>query len=226
MTLDSDRYLQVNAAALINHGGVIAFRTDTFYGLGVDPFNKMALQKLISLKSREEGKPILVLIASVADVDRFISKRSDLFDQVAERFWPGPLTLVGQARKELPNELTAGTGTIGVRLPNDDGVRDLVRSCGGALTATSANPSGRPPARTGKHVERYFPIGVDLIVDGGDVGNVEASTVLDVTGAEPRLIREGAITKTELMKMFSLTREAGGSIKPWVKRSETPGKSE
>lgn len=191
------------AAEVIRSDGLIAFRTDTFYGLGVDPFNRVALRALRNLKGREEAKPILVLIADSADVDRFITQRSSLFDRVAEVYWPGPLTLVGQARKELPEELTAGTGTIGIRLPNDKAVRDLVRSCGGALTATSANPAGKSPARTAEEVANYFPDGIDSIIDGGDVGDVEASTVLDVSDKEPRLIREGAITKTDLMKTFS-----------------------
>jgi L-threonylcarbamoyladenylate synthase len=191
------------AVEVIHRGGLIAFRTDTFYGLGVDPFNRVALQALRNLKGREEAKPILVLIADRADVDRFIEQRSSLFDRGAELYWPGPLTLVGQARKELLEELTAGTRTIGIRLPNDTAVRDLVRACGGALTATSANPARQPPARTAREVANYFPGGIDLIINGGGVGEVEASTVLDVSDAEPRLIREGAITKTDLMKRLS-----------------------
>ena len=119
------------------------------------------------LKGREDGKPILVLVADIDNADRFIAQRSALFDQVAARFWPGPLTLVGQARDDLPVELTAGSGTIGIRLPNDEKVRDLIRGCGGALTGTSANLSGHAPALTAKDVETQFPTGVDLIIDGG-----------------------------------------------------------
>ncbi len=183
------------AAEVIFGGGLIAFRTDTFYGLGADPLNQSALQSLRAIKGREEAKPILLLISDLALVGRFISSRSPLFNLAAERFWPGPLTLVGEAAGHLPLELTSGSGTIGVRLPLDEEVRDLVRACGGALTATSANPAGQPPARTAPDVEVYFPKGIDLIIDSGDVGDVEASTVLDVSGSEPRLIREGAITR-------------------------------
>ena len=186
------------AATIINRGGIIAFRTDTFYGLGVDPLNQAALQTLRELKGREETKPILILIADPDDVDRFILQRSSLFDRVLKNYWPGPLTLVGQARKELPDQLTAGTGTIGVRLPDDTGVRDLIRACGGALTATSANLSGQPPARTAAEVATYFPHGIDLIIDGGDVVVSEPSTVLDLSGDEPRLIRAGAISLKDL----------------------------
>jgi L-threonylcarbamoyladenylate synthase len=186
------------AAAIIARGGVVAFRTDTLYGLGADPFNQQAVLAIRKLKGREEGKPILVLIANMDDVDRFVAERSTLFDRVCERYWPGPLTLIGKARPELPEELTAGTGTIGVRLPDDGGVRDLLRACGGALTATSANLSAQPPARTAQEVESYFPVGIDLIIDGEDVTATQPSTVLDLSGEQPRLIREGGITMTEL----------------------------
>jgi L-threonylcarbamoyladenylate synthase len=94
--------------------------------------------------------------------------------------------------------LTAGTKSLGVRLPDDDDVRSLVRACGGALTATSANVSGQPPARTAKEVENYFPTGIDLIIDGGEATAIEPSTVLDLIGPEPRLIREGAV-KLEML---------------------------
>ena len=203
MNLTENEQTRVTAAEIVRRGGIVAFRTDTFYGLGVDPFNQAALQALRELKGREEAKPILVLIADMSDVDRFIVHRSDLFDRVSAHFWPGPLTLVGQARKDLADELTAATGTIGVRLPNDTSVRDLVRACGGALTATSANPSGQPSARSAQEVATYFPTGIDLIMDGGEVIVSEPSTVLDLSGEEACLIREGAISKAELLEIFA-----------------------
>ena len=129
--------------------------------------------------------------ASVAD--RFIADRSEAFEEVAREFWPGPLTIVGIAVANLPPEITAGTGTVGVRVPADETVRDLVRSCGGALTATSANPSGREPARSAKEVFDYFGEKIDLILEGGDVSVTEPSTVLDVTTFPPRVIRQGAV---------------------------------
>jgi L-threonylcarbamoyladenylate synthase len=94
--------------------------------------------------------------------------------------------------------LTAGTKSLGVRLPDEDEVRSLVRACGGALTATSANVSGQPPARTAKEVENYFPSGIDLIIDGGEATAAQPSTVLDLNGTEPRLIREGAVKRDSL----------------------------
>src|SRR5713226_5175896 len=194
-----------DAAKIIARGGVIAFRTDTFYGLGADPFHRPALQRIKQLKGRE-AKPILVVISEVDQIERFISDRSKTFDLLAERFWPGPLTLIAKAAAAVPEEITAGTGTIGVRLPDDDNVRALLRACGGALTATSANPSGAEPARTAKEVEGYFGVGVELIIDDGEAQSDQPSTVVDARASEPKLIREGAIAwlsiKKELNKAF------------------------
>jgi L-threonylcarbamoyladenylate synthase len=190
------------AGEIISRGGIIAFRTDTFYGLGVDPRDKKAVQELADLKGREASKPILIIVSDPEQVGRFITRRSPIFDEVAARFWPGPLTIVGQAREDLPEELTAGTGTVGVRLPNDQKVRDLVRICGGALTGTSANVSGAPPARNASEVWQQFPSGVDLIIDRGEVQLSEPSTVVDLSGDKPRLIREGAISRQSLREIL------------------------
>ena len=188
------------AGEVIAAGGVIAFRTDTFYGLGADPFNRDALRAIKALKGRDDGKPILVVIGDASEAERFIAGRTRLFEFISERHWPGALTLVVTARHDAPEELTAGSGTIGVRLPDDDEARDLVRACGGALTATSANLAGEPPARTAREVARSFPTGLHLIVDGGEARGLRPSTVLDVSGTIPRLIREGAVSRRQLQE--------------------------
>jgi L-threonylcarbamoyladenylate synthase len=190
-----------DAAAVIAAGGIVAFRTDTFYGLGADPFNSRAIQKIRELKGRQETKPILLLIADESQVDRFI-QQSEFFKLVARKHWPAPLTLIGVSRPEVPAELTAGTNSLGVRLPDNEEVRAFVRVCGGSLTATSANVSGEPPARTAREVETYFPSGIDLIVDGGEVTVTDASTVLDVSSSDVRLVREGALPRSKLNYLF------------------------
>ena len=190
-------------AETIAGGGIIAFRTDTFYGLGADPFNRRALQRIKQLKGREATKPILVVISDIDLIERFISERSRAFDLLAERFWPGALTLIGKAAPAVPDEVIAGTGTIGIRLPGDDNVRTLVRSCGGALTATSANASGADPARTAKEVESYFGPSIDLIVDGGEARVDLPSTVVDAVGSKPTLIREGEIPWAEIYELIA-----------------------
>ena len=190
------------AAQVISDGGLIAFRTDTFYGLGANPLDPVAVARIKKLKDREGNKPILVLVSDDHQVDRFIADRSKVFVAVTERFWPGPLTVVNTAVRALPEPLTAGSTTIGVRLPDDKNLRKLLRACGGALTATSANLTGEPPALTAAEVEVYFPESIDLIVDGGHVTATRPSTVLALEEPEPRLIREGVIPREELSEFF------------------------
>lgn len=185
------------AAAVIAAGGVLAFRTDTFYGLGANPFDAGAVREINDLKGRE-GKPILILVSDADVCGRLSGARSPLFESLSRKFWPGPLTLVVLAHALLPAELTAGTGTVGVRLPADAEVRDFVRACGGALTATSANRAGRPPARTAAQVAEEFPSGLSLIIDGGEVISTKPSTVVDVCADRPRLIREGLLPWAEI----------------------------
>ena len=198
MIIAQSRETLTRSAEIIARGGVIAFRTDTFYGLGADPFNAAAVQKVKDLKGREGNKPILVLISDVEQLGRLIENRSAAFDKFAKDFWPGALTIIGEATSQLPSELTAGTKTVGVRLPDDDRVRALVSACGGALTATSANPAGELPARTAEEVAKYFGERMDLIVDGGETRTDRPSTVVDASGGDVKLVREGVIPWTEI----------------------------
>jgi L-threonylcarbamoyladenylate synthase len=214
---DDSEATRLQASELIARGGVIAFRTDTFYGLGVDPFNRDAVHKIKQLKGREDQKPILIIISEIEAVERYVVDPTPTFDLLAKTFWPGPLTLIGRAEAGIPKEITANTETIGVRLPGDDRVRALAKACGGALTATSANPSQQEPARSAGEVFRYFGAAIDLIVDGGDVTTDQPSTVLDVSGAEPRLIREGAIAWAEIKAAIDRSRAPSTSI--WSKTS-------
>jgi L-threonylcarbamoyladenylate synthase len=199
---------RARAAEVIKGGGVIAFRTDTFYGLGADPFNQDALHRINELKGRD-GKPILVVISDESEADFFISEKTAAFERVCKRHWPGALTIVMSARTEVPSGITAGSDSVGLRLPDDDGVRAFIRECGGKLTGTSANLAGEPPARTAEAVASFFPEGIDLIVDGGLTVSDKPSTVLDLTGSLPHLIREGVISRRELLDALN---EAGEEI--------------
>jgi L-threonylcarbamoyladenylate synthase len=185
-------------AETIARSGIIAFRTDTFYGLGVDPFNANAIQKLKQLKGREEAKPILIVVSERDQLARFIKEPSAVFNHLAKTFWPGPLTLIGKANQAVPSDITAGTETVGVRLPDDEQVRALVKACGGALTATSANPSTLAPARNAQTVDDYFGEAIDLIIDDGEARTDRPSTVVDVSGSEAKLIREGVLLWREI----------------------------
>lgn len=202
MIIQDTQQARAEAARTIRQGGVIAFLTDTFYGLGADPFNAVAVRKIRELKGREDNKPILLLISDLSEIDRLITHQTSLFKSIASRFWPGPITLIGEARPELPADITAGTQTIGLRLPDNESVRSLVRECGGALTATSANTSGNQPAITAAEVESYFPEGIDRVLDSGMTMATQPSSVLDVSGERPRLIREGAVTREMLKEIL------------------------
>jgi L-threonylcarbamoyladenylate synthase len=193
------------AAEIVSNGGLIAFRTDTFYGLGADPLNRLAVERLKTIKGRDEGKPILLLIADTSDVDQLVSSKPPLFHTLASHLWPGPLTIVLPASADLPDEVTSGTGAVGLRLPDDADVRALAHACGGRLTATSANPSGRLPATSAAQVRDYFPSGVDLIIDGGQVTATAPSTVIDITCNSPKIIREGAVSRARLEAILGQT---------------------
>jgi L-threonylcarbamoyladenylate synthase len=196
---------RLRAAEVVRRGGLLAFRTDTFYGVGADPFNPEAVRRIDELKGRE-GKPILVLVSDRAWAERLTRSRGPLFDALSERFWPGPLTLVLAADPRLPVELTAGTGTVGVRYPADEAVCHFVEACGGVLTATSANRAGQPPARSAREALAAFPAGLDLIVDGGETAAEKPSSVVGISGSAARLIREGALGWQEIQNALA---EAG-----------------
>lgn len=183
-------------------GEVFAFRTDTFYGLGADPFNRAAVERVNELKGRE-GKPILVVVSDPEMAARLVAEESEVFKLLAGAFWPGPLTIVAPAAPGLPEGLSAGTGTIGVRLPADEEVRALVRACGGALTATSANPAGLPPARDAREAADYFANTLPLVFDGGPTTSTLPSTVVEATADSARLIREGVVTAEELRRALA-----------------------
>jgi L-threonylcarbamoyladenylate synthase len=198
--LEDSPETRAQAAEVIAQGGVIAFRTDTFYGLGADPFNRRSVDRIKQLKGREGKKPILIVISDREQLRRLIAGPSQLFIRLAEQFWPGPVTLIGNATSEVPEAITAGSGTVGVRLPDDHDVRELLRVCGGALTATSANPSNDAPSRTAPEVDAYFGSKINLIVDGGEARIDRPSTVVDVTGTEAKLVREGVIAWSEIVE--------------------------
>ena len=179
-------------AAVVRAGGVLAMPTDSVYGLGVNPFDETAVRRLCAIKGRDEGKPILVLIADRSQLQGVVGTLPAAAAKLMDRFWPGPLTIVCPAAPALPKALTAGTGTIGVRLAAHPLLVRLLRHVG-PLTGTSANRSGDAPARTAEEVEQLLGGDVDLILDGGPSAVTAPSTVVDVTGQTVRLVREGPI---------------------------------
>jgi L-threonylcarbamoyladenylate synthase len=180
------------AVEVLRAGGLVAFPTETFYGLGASALDGAAVKAVFLVKGRAESKPVLVLVDSPEMVTR-VAEVSERARRLMARHWPGALTLVLPARPVLPAELTAGTGTIGVRLSSHPVARGLVRALGGPVTAPSANLSGAAPPTTAAEVLRAFGGAIALVLDGGITPGGQPSTVLDVSVDPPRVIRQGPV---------------------------------
>ncbi|HEV8474195.1 MAG TPA: L-threonylcarbamoyladenylate synthase [Methylomirabilota bacterium] len=181
------------AAAVLRAHGLVAFPTETFYGLGAAALDPMAVARLLEAKGRPEGKPLLVLVDSLAMVGVVAEEIPPVARELMSRHWPGPLTLVLRARPCVPDAVTAGTGTIGVRLSADPLACRLVTALGQPVTAPSANVSGQPPPTTAAAVLAQLDGRIELVLDGGSTPGGPASTVLDATVQPPRVLREGAV---------------------------------
>jgi L-threonylcarbamoyladenylate synthase len=180
------------AAHVLTGGGVAAFPTETFYGLAARALDAGAIRKIFALKGRPESKPLLVLVDSVAMAET-VCHLTDRARALMARYWPGALTLVLAARHFVPGALTAGTGTLGLRISPHPVALGLVRTLGAPVTAPSANPSELTPPTTADGVLSYFSDGLDLILDGGPTAGGAPSTVLDATVDPPKILRQGAV---------------------------------
>ncbi len=185
----------------LRKGAVIAYPTETFYGLGANPFDPAAYRRILELKGREAGKALPVVVADLSQLDLIAGELPAVVGPLAESFWPGPLTLVVPVRRDLPGAL-AGWSTVAVRVSGLALAREIPRVAGFPLTATSANPSGDSSARTADEVEAMFGEGLDLILDGGPTLGDEPSTLIDISCPEPRLLRRGVIPFEEVSKVF------------------------
>ena len=186
------------AAAILKDGGLIAFPTETYYGLAVDPFNEAALKRLFSVKKRPAVKPVLVLIPSREHIFQMIDAVPDAAGKLMDRFWPGPLTMVFSARRELSVMLTGGTGTVGVRISPHPIAQALLKAHGGPLTATSANISGERAAVTAAEVKNTFGNDIDMVLGGGRTPGEKPSTLIKFNGNSIECIREGCIPFSEI----------------------------
>lgn len=185
------------ARGVLLSGGVVAFPTESFYGLAVNPMDEHAVDRLFRIKKREPDQPILILLPSLESLDLYAEEIPEIAGILIKRFWPGPLTLLFKARPCLSQRLTAGTGRIGVRLSSHPVATALAGSINSPVTGTSANISGSPACRTAMEVCEYFKEDV-LILDGGETKGGVGSTILDVTVDPPEIIREGMIGSEEL----------------------------
>jgi len=180
------------AVRVLRQGGIIAYPTETYYGLGVDPFNKRALQRLFHLKKRSAHKPILVLVEQLTDIALLAGTIPTDFHPLMTTFWPGSLTLVFPARYSIPAMLTGGTNTVGIRQSPHPCAQKLLKQMQGPVTGTSANLSGEVPATTARQIEQTFGSKIDFILDGGTTPGGQGSTLVGF-GKEIFCIREGKI---------------------------------
>ena len=192
------------AAKLILEGGLIAYPTDTVYALGCNPFDAETVDRLVKAKDRIKGS-LPILVSSLKDAER-LGEIIGLAATLANGFWPGPLTLVVRPRRNFPARITGDTLLVGLRIPNHGKARRLIKECGGALIGTSANISGRPSLRTAEEVLRELEGRVDLVVDGGPTSLGRESTVVRVLEDEITVLRDGAISRDDILKTLDVAR--------------------
>lgn len=183
---------------ILGQGGVVSFPTETYYGLGGDPFRGAALEKLFRIKKRQRDKPILVLVDSIDMLSDLVTHIPDVYRPILEKYWPGPLTCIFPASENVHPLLTGGTQTIGIRISSHPVVDELLRVWQKPVTATSANISGEEPACDALGVSRFFGEQIDCVIDGGATAAGACSTIVSCKNERLRCLRRGKIPFNEL----------------------------
>ncbi len=189
-----DKYKIKKAAEILYKGGIVAFPTETVYGIGTNAFNEKAVRKIFKAKGRPSDRPLIVHIGSRGNIKDIVSDIPECYSILSEKFWPGPLTLVMKKTNKIPDIVTAGLDTVGVRMPSNPVAIALINYSGVPVAAPSANMSGKPSPTEGRHVVDDMYGRVDLIIDAGKVELGIDSTVLDITANPPVVLRKGGIT--------------------------------
>ena len=195
--LDSDRIKEEElkeAAQILREGGLVAFPTETVYGLGANALDEEAAKKIYAAKGRPSDNPLIAHISSPEELEPLVLEIPDMAKKLMDLYWPGPLTMVFKKKAIVPYGTTGGLDTVAVRMPSDPVARTLIRLAGVPVAAPSANSSGRPSPTTADHVWQDMAGKIEMIVDGGPVGIGLESTIVDVTGPVAMILRPGAIT--------------------------------
>jgi L-threonylcarbamoyladenylate synthase len=195
------------AVEILRHDGVIAYPTDTLYGLGGNPLSPAAVDRIFAIKGRDASKGLPLLLADIEDLRKVAISIPGLIGPLTKAFWPGPLTLIVKKAKVVPTTITGGADTVAVRLPAHLVPRALARDLGFPIIGTSANLSGGPDPVTAEDVRRALGSRVDIIIDGGPAARGVPSTILDVTGLKPRIARRGALSAEDIEKACGITLE-------------------
>ncbi|MCM1123166.1 MAG: L-threonylcarbamoyladenylate synthase [Eubacterium sp.] len=197
-----DAELIKEAGNIIKNGGLVAFPTETVYGLGGDALNPLSSEKIYRAKGRPSDNPLIVHIADLADLAAIVREIPDDAKKLADAFWPGPLTMILHKSDIVPLETTGGLETVAVRMPVNPVARELIRSAGGYVAAPSANRSGRPSPTLAKYVAEDMSGRIEMIIDGGDVEIGLESTIVDLTVEKPMILRPGYITRQMLERVL------------------------
>ena len=190
------------AARIIRAGGLVAIPTETVYGLGANGLDETAVAQIFEAEGRPQDNPLILHVAEPAEMERFCHSIPKAAYLLAEKFWPGPLTMVLPARDIVPKRTTAGLSTVAVRCPDCEVTREIIRLAGVPIAAPSANISGKPSTTTAQHVLHDHNGKIDMIVDGGPCRVGVESTIVDLTEERPRLLRPGGITPEQLMEVL------------------------
>jgi L-threonylcarbamoyladenylate synthase len=190
-TLQPDDLLP--AVTALHSGGVVAFPTETFYGLAADPRSSMAVKRVFAVKQRPADQPLPLIAGGIDQVIDHVGTMTPLARRLAARGWPGPLTLIIPASPRLCDDVHLSTGRVAVRVPGHPVARTLAQTAGHAITSTSANFSGYPPAAAPQHIVASFAIGIDVLIDAGATPAGLPSTIVDATGDTPILVRAGVV---------------------------------
>ncbi|MBX5326303.1 MAG: L-threonylcarbamoyladenylate synthase [Candidatus Bathyarchaeia archaeon] len=186
------------AVQTVEKGGVIVYPTDTVYGLGCDPFNREAVKRIFTIKG-ERTKPLPILASNIKEAEK-IAHVTEQAQKLAEKFWPGPLTMVLLKKPSLLDVVTCGLDSVGVRVPNHPVALELIREAGGLLVGTSANKSGEKPPQTAEEAARQIGEEVDLVLDGGFAPLGESSTIVDLVMGIPRILRHGPVKVDDILE--------------------------
>lgn len=186
------------AGDIIKNGGIVAFPTETVYGLGGDGLNPKSSQKIYEAKGRPSDNPLIIHVADMESIKKIVKEIPDAAYKLAEKYWPGPLTMIMNKSDAVPYETTGGLDTVAIRMPSNKIADELIRCSGGYIAAPSANLSGRPSPTQAKYCIEDLDGRVDMIIDGGAVGIGLESTIIDLTSGTPMILRPGYITKENL----------------------------
>ncbi len=211
----------LEAARILREGGLVAFPTETVYGLGGNALDEHAAEKIYAAKGRPSDNPLIAHISCMEELPALVREVPEAGRRLAEAYWPGPLTMIFRKRDEVPYETTGGLETVAVRMPSDPVASRLIRLAGVPVAAPSANTSGRPSPTRAEHVIEDLNGKIDMIIDGGQVGIGVESTIVDVSGETPVLLRPGAVTMEMLEAVLgrvdidpAITGPVSADIKP------------